>query len=119
MLLAGLPGWADDVVTVKVGDADIKLCCPPGMVEIPKDDPNVKAIADLTPPNCQSLRCSVTAAALDTTKAPDPDADIMFSQTVAMKDVLMDVDSGSFHRHRGAGGVPGVAWHSHIGKFGI
>jgi len=96
LVLFRLPTQADDILTVKIGGTDIKLSCPPGMVDMPKDDPTVKAVADLTPPDCLLLRACVSSDALDATKAPDPSEDIMTSRTFAMKDALMDIGSGNF-----------------------
>jgi hypothetical protein len=96
LALFWLPAQADDILTVKIGDTEIKLSCPPGMVDMPKDDPMVHAIGDLTPPDCLLLRSCISSDALDAAKAPDPSKDIMTSHTLAMKDALMDIDSGNF-----------------------
>jgi hypothetical protein len=96
LALGGLTAFADDILTVKIGDTNVQLCCPVGMVDMPKDDPIVKALVDLVPPNCQLLRSCISSEALDTTKAPDPSQDIITSQTFAMTDALMDIDSGDF-----------------------
>jgi hypothetical protein len=66
------------------------------MVDMPKDDPMVKAFADLTPPDCILLRSCVSSDALDPTNEPDPSKDIVTSRTFAMKDALMDIDSDNF-----------------------
>ena len=96
LVLLALPVRADDVLSVKIGDTDIKLSYPPGMVDMPKDDPMTKAIADLVPQDCTILRSCISSDALDATQAPDPSKDIMTSHTLAMKDALMDVYSGDF-----------------------
>ena len=96
LVLFWLPAQADDILTVKIGETEIKLSCPPGMVDMPKDDPTAKAIADLVPSDCQILRSCISSDALDATKAPDPSENIMNSRTFAMKDALMDIYSGDF-----------------------
>jgi len=96
LVLSWLPAQADDILTVKIGNTEIKLPCPPGMVDMPKDDPMTKAISDLVPSDCQLLRNCISSEALDATKAPAPSKDIMNSHTFAMKDALMDIYSGDF-----------------------
>ena len=97
LVIVSIPVYAaEDTLTVKIGASDIKLYCPSGMVDMPKDDPLVKALGDLTPPDCVLLRSCVSSEALDTTKPLDPDADILNSQTYSMTDATMDVDSGNF-----------------------
>ena len=87
---------AANILPVKIGGTEIKLSCPPGMVDMPKDDPTVKAIGDLMPPDCLLLRSCVSSDALDIAKTPDPSKDIMTSHTFALKEALMDIDSGNF-----------------------
>jgi hypothetical protein len=91
-----LPVHADDVLAVKIGATDIRLSCPPGMADIPKDNPLFHVIGDLTPDGCVLLRNCISSEALDTKKAPDPAEDILLSGTFALKDVLRDIDSGDF-----------------------
>jgi hypothetical protein len=104
--LAALSCWftrADDTIpvvavsaSVKIGNTDIKLSMPPGMVEMPKDNPITKAVEDLVPADCVTLRNCISSDGLDLTQPPDPTKNIMTSATLAMKSALMDIDSGDF-----------------------
>jgi len=96
LALLVLPVQADDTIPVKIGDVEIQLSRPAGMVDIPKDSVDAKAVADLTPPDCILLRTCISSDALDNTKAPDPSADIMTSRVFVIKEVQMNIDSGSF-----------------------
>jgi len=96
LALSWLPTRADDNLPVKIGETEIILSCPPGMADMPKDDPATKALGDLAPPDCQILRSCVSSEALDTTKAPDPSQNIMITQTFSIKDAVMDIDSADF-----------------------
>ena len=91
-----LPLRADDTQVVKIADTEIKLSLPTGMLDMPKDDPLVKAAQALVPPNCVSLRDCVTASDLDRTKPEDPSEDIMSVHVFALKDTPQDIDSGIF-----------------------
>ena len=93
---ACLPLRADDTQVVKIADTEIKLPLPAGMLDMPKDDPLVKAAQALVPANCVSLRDCVTAAALDRTKPEDPEEDVMSVHVFALKDTPQDIDSGIF-----------------------
>lgn len=94
--LGWIPLWADDTQVVKIADTEIKLTLPSGMLDLPKDDPLVKAARGLVPPDCIPLRDCVTAAALDPTKPEDPADDMMSVHVFALKDTPQDIDSGIF-----------------------
>ena len=91
-----LQARAGSILTVNVGGADIKLPCPAGMVDVPKDDPLQKAAADLAPPGSILLRFSISSDALDNTKPPDHSKNILKSRIFALKDTLQDIDDSNF-----------------------
>ena len=87
---------AAKAVTVRVGDREIKVSDPPGMLELPKDDPLFSIVNELTPPEGILLHICVSAEALDHSKEWDPATPIITSRVVAIKDQQMDVEMGYF-----------------------
>jgi len=55
---------ADDVTSAKVGETEIKLSTPPGMVELPKNDPYQPMFDVMIPPGSTALKESLVAGML-------------------------------------------------------
>jgi len=89
-----LPSRADEPLTVKIANADIKIPLPAGMVDVPPED--AKVVNDLTPTDCELLRACIEADVLDRTKPHDPSANQMEARVYSLKDVHEDIYSGDF-----------------------
>jgi hypothetical protein len=93
-VLLMLPVRADEPLTVKIANADIKIPLPVGMVDYPVED--AKAVNDMTPTDCELLRACIEADVLDRTKPHDPSANVMDACVYSLKDVHEDIYSGDF-----------------------
>ena len=89
-----LPARADDLLTVKIANADIKIPLPAGMVDYPPED--AKSVNDLTPTDCELLRACIEADVLAPSKPHDPSASRMEACVYALKDHPEDIYSGDF-----------------------
>jgi len=93
-VLLVLPAQADEPLVAKIGNADIKIPLPAGMVDFPSE--GMKAINDLTPTNCELLRACIDSGALDRTKPHDPSVLWKEARVFSLKDVQQDIYSGDF-----------------------
>ena len=88
------PARADQLLTVKIANADIKIPLPSGMVDVPPEQ--AKVVNDLTPDDCELLRACIGADVIDRTKPRAPSANQMEARVYSLKDVHEDIYSGDF-----------------------
>jgi hypothetical protein len=87
---------ADDVTSVKVGETEIKLPNPPGMVQLPENSSLEASFNAMTPPNCTVLKKSVPAEVLAHVNSPLPGA-VTVSEILSKNDsAQMTFDADAF-----------------------